>query len=78
MTCPDCERYKLSASMWRNKAYELGGTPLPWSADEQLLRKCLELMEDLNRTGDTQVFDMFAPPTIEALRERLNEQDRTV
>ena len=33
-TCPDCERYKQSASMWRNKAYELGGTPLPWKRDE--------------------------------------------
>ena len=38
MTCPDCERHKLSASMWRNKAYEAGGTPLPW-APEELLRK---------------------------------------
>lgn len=34
MTCPNCERYKQSASMWRNKAYELGGTPLPWKRDE--------------------------------------------
>ena len=34
MTCPDCERYKQSAAMWRNKAYELGGTPLPWKRDE--------------------------------------------
>jgi hypothetical protein len=32
----DAERYKASASMWRNKAYELGGTPLPWDADEML------------------------------------------
>ena len=38
MSCPDCERYKLSASMWRNKAYELAGTPLPWEPEE-LLRK---------------------------------------
>ena len=38
MTCPDCERYKLSASMWRNKAYEASGTPLPWEPEE-LLRK---------------------------------------
>ena len=38
MTCPTCERYKQSASMWRNKAYELGGTPLPWEPEE-LLRK---------------------------------------
>ena len=36
MTCPDCERYKQSASMWRNKAYELGGTPLPWKPEELL------------------------------------------
>lgn len=34
MTCPNCERYKQSASMWRNKAYELNGTPLPWKPDE--------------------------------------------
>ena len=38
MTCPNCERYKQSASMWRNKAYELNGTPLPWKPEE-LLRK---------------------------------------
>lgn len=38
MTCPDCERHKLSASMWRNKAYEVSGTPLPWDPEE-LLRK---------------------------------------
>lgn len=34
MTCPDCERFKISAAMWRNKAYELSGTPLPWDADK--------------------------------------------
>ena len=34
MTCPDCERYKKSAANWRNKAYELGGTPLPWDREE--------------------------------------------
>ncbi len=36
MTCPDCEIHKLSAAMWRNKAYELGGTPLPWDADKKI------------------------------------------
>jgi hypothetical protein len=35
MTCPDCERYKKSASMWRNKAYEAAGHPLPWKPDEE-------------------------------------------
>ena len=34
MTCPDCERYKKSAAMWRNKAYEAAGHPLPWEPDE--------------------------------------------
>ena len=34
MTCPDCERYKKSAANWRNKAYELAGTPLPWDREE--------------------------------------------
>lgn len=38
MTCPDCERHKLSASMWRNEAYKHAGTPLPWEPEE-LLRK---------------------------------------
>lgn len=38
MTCPDCERYKLSAAMWRNEAYKQAGTPLPWEPEE-LLRK---------------------------------------
>jgi hypothetical protein len=36
MTCPYCEIHKLSAAMWRNKAYELGGTPLPWDADKKV------------------------------------------
>lgn len=54
MTCPDCERYKISASMWRNKAYELGGTPLPWNAEELIekavlaeRKACAELIEDM-------------------------------
>ena len=34
MTCHDCERYKKSAAMWRNKAYEAAGHPLPWKPDE--------------------------------------------
>lgn len=48
MTCSDCkrlridvERYKASAGMWRNKCYELGGTPLPWEPEE-LIQKAVE------------------------------------
>ena len=37
----DVERYKASAGMWRNKCYELGGTPLPWEPEE-LIRKAVE------------------------------------
>ena len=54
MTCPDCERYKISASMWRNKAYELSGTPLPWNAEELIEKAvlaereaCAELIADM-------------------------------
>ena len=32
--CTDCERYKKSAALWRNKAYELAGTSLPWKPNE--------------------------------------------
>lgn len=34
--CPQCERFKESASMWRRKAYELGGTPLPMNSTDDL------------------------------------------
>jgi len=37
----DVERYKTSAGMWRNHAYKMSGTPLPWDADE-LLQKAIE------------------------------------
>lgn len=37
----DVERYKASAGMWRNKCYELGGTPLPWEPEE-LIQKAVK------------------------------------
>lgn len=36
MTCPDCEYHKQRAALWRHEAYRLGGTPLPWDADEAI------------------------------------------
>ena len=40
--------------------------------EESLLKAVLEAMEDLHRTGDTQVFDMYAAPElIPALRQAL-------
>ena len=41
MCSSDLERYKTSASMWRNEAYRLGGVPLPWDADE-LIEKAVK------------------------------------
>ena len=47
------------------------------TADRQLMQAILEAMEDLHRTGDTQVFDLYAAPElIPALRERLAHCDR--
>ena len=55
MTCPDCDRHKSSAALWRHKAYELNGTPLPWSAEEVIKEAvlaereaCAKLCEWLN------------------------------
>ena len=55
MTCPDCERHKLSAALWRHKAYELNGTPLPWSAEEMIKEAvlaereaCAKVCEDMD------------------------------
>jgi len=50
MTCPHCERYKQSAAMWRNKAYELGGTPLPWKPDDLWVGLTAD---ELNMIGDS-------------------------
>jgi hypothetical protein len=76
MTCPDCERFKESASLWRNEAYRLGGTPLPWSPDEALLRKALDALQDI---GDEWGFtsDRTLPKrraVVAALEERLKDK----
>lgn len=34
--CPDCERNRLSAAMWRNEAYKHAGIDLPWSPEEMI------------------------------------------
>ena len=45
--------------------------------DKELFTMVLESLENLNRTGDTQVFDMCdAPVLIPALRARLATCDR--
>ena len=45
--------------------------------DRELFTMVLESLERLNRTGDTQVFDMFdAPVLIPALRARLAQPEQ--
>ena len=41
-------------------------------------QQALEAMEDLHRTGDTQVFDLCHRETTEALRAALAQQEPTV
>jgi len=45
--------------------------------DRELMQTALEAMEHLHRTGDTQLFDMYAAPEIiTALRERLAQPEQ--
>ncbi len=47
--------------------------------DRELFEKTLEAMEHLNRTGDTQVFDLcYAPELIPALKERLAQPEPVI
>ena len=44
--------------------------------DKELMQMALDAMEDLHRTGDTQVFDLcHAPELIPALRARLAQPE---
>lgn len=81
MTCPDCERYKTSASMWRNEAYRLGGAPLPWDADE-LIEKAVKAEREANikiieeyriPVGNSSAGEMACEWTYDALKEIRDE-----
>lgn len=64
--CPNCGRYKASASMWRNEAYRVAGHPLPWSPDEELLQRALDALNHVNVQARVDV--------IAALKARLEEK----
>jgi hypothetical protein len=74
----DAERYKASASMWRNKAYELGGTPLPWDADEMLEKVIREEREACAKLCEDSI-DLEPYPTLTemavAIRARGQQQE---
>ena len=68
--CPNCERYKASASMWRNEAYRVAGHPLPWSPDEKLLQDALKALDRADKiSGYANNKEIRA-----ALRARLEEK----
>jgi hypothetical protein len=63
----DVERYKTSAGMWRNHAYKMGGTPLPWDADE-LLQKAIE--------AEREACAELIPPQYFELRDRIRAREQ--
>lgn len=52
MTCPDCEYHKQRAALWRHEAYRLGGTPLPWDADEAIAKAVAAEREACAKVAD--------------------------
>ena len=61
MTCPDCDLHKIRAAMWRNKAYELNGTPLPWNAEELIEKAVLAEREECARVCEQEAL-LWPPP----------------
>ena len=62
----EAERFKASAAMWRNKTYELGGTPLPWDADEMLEKAIQAEREACARVCDEYAQARYAANAIRA------------
>ena len=73
MTCPDCERYKKSAAMWRNKAYEASGHPLPWKPDELWQGLTDEEIFAIWMKSPAETEDRFA--FVKAVMEKLKEKN---
>lgn len=56
MTCPECERHKLSAAMWRNEAYKRAGVELPWKPEDLVEREFQRgFAEALSRVTQPQI-----------------------
>ena len=70
MNCPDCERYKKSAANWRNKAYELNGTPLPWDREELWVGLTDEEVHDIDGYAETREVYRFARAIEAKLKEK--------
>ncbi len=74
----DVERYKTSAGMWRNHAYKMSGTPLPWDADE-LLQKAIEAEREACAELCLKTEPFYGQMFAEAIRARghTRKQDST-
>ena len=55
MTCPDCEYHKQRAALWRHEAYRLGGTPLPWDADEAIAKAVAAERERIKQANAPEI-----------------------
>ena len=73
LTCPECEYHKQRAQLWRHDAYRLGGTPLPWSPDEELLKQALTFV--LRNFATVRDFEAARAKLHDALHERLKEKE---
>ena len=67
----ELQRYKKSAVMWRNKAYEASGHPLPWEPDELWQGLTDEEKHQLNDALNLQ--GRF--PIIDAIEAKLKEKN---
>lgn len=79
--CPDCERNRLSAAMWRNEAYKHAGIELPWSPEEMIeeavkaeREACAmvaeeRLLDKANCTAE-QMYELQKKSIAEAIRAR--------
>lgn len=53
--CADCEYHKQRAALWRHDAYRLGGTPLPWDADEAIAKAVAAERERIKQANAPEI-----------------------
>ena len=73
--CPNCQRYKASASMWRNKAYEAIGKPLPWKPDELWVGLTDEEIKNLEETTTCSGNESWLRNLTRAIEAKLKEKN---
>lgn len=51
----ECEYHKQRAALWRHEAYRLGGTPLPWDADEAIAKAVAAERERIKQVNAPEI-----------------------